>query len=304
MTLAVTDVRSGGERQIEQAAKALGQSSHRRAVFRELHSGKKRIKTVQEIADATSLPRKRVLEEAVKLAHEQIIKKTKRDGDTAYERDNFYYIHRNRIFKRADQLRRGGDGRERTGRKTSRPVKRPRPVVRPARRRPTARPCDVFLSHASEDKAAIARPLYNALKRVRLKVWFDEAELTIGDSLRRQIDEGLARCRFGVVILSPKFFAKDWPQKELDGLVARENTSRRKAILPVWHKLTKSQVAKFSPTLADRLARRRGSSSPSLCGSAMPPCTTAATTERASTISISAHSTRRLAKRIADCENP
>src|SRR5688572_5625260 len=104
MTLAVTDVRSGGERQIEQAAKALGESSHRRAVFREIHSGKKRIKTVQEIADATALPRKRVLEEAVKLAHEQIIKKTKRDGDTAYERDNFYYIHRNRIFKRADQL--------------------------------------------------------------------------------------------------------------------------------------------------------------------------------------------------------
>ena len=76
----------------------------------------------------------------------------------------------------------------------------------------------------------------------------------MGDSLRRQIDGGLARCRFGVVILSPKFFARDWPQKELDGLVARENASGEKAILPVWHNLTKIQVARFSPTLADRLA--------------------------------------------------
>jgi hypothetical protein len=252
VTLAVTDVRGTAEHQIAEAARALGQSSHRRAVFREIHSGKKRIKTVAEIAEAVALPRKRVLEEAVKLVHKQIIKKTTRDGDTAYERDNFYYVHRNEIFRRADQL----------GRKTlSKPAKRlvprqvaTRRVVRRTTRVRTRRPCDIFLSHASEDKVAIARPLYNALKKAGVKVWFDEAELTMGDSLRRQIDGGLARCRFGVVILSPKFFAKDWPQKELDGLVARENASGEKGILPVWHNLTKVQVARFSPTLADRLA--------------------------------------------------
>jgi hypothetical protein len=38
--------------------------------------------------------------------------------------------------------------------------------------------------------------------------------------------------RFGVVILSPAFFAKEWPNKELDGLVARED-SRGKVILPI-----------------------------------------------------------------------
>ena len=252
MILAVTDVRGTAEHQIAEAARALGQSSHRRAVFREIHSGKKRIKTVAEIAEAVSLPRKRVLEEAVKLVHKQIIKKTTRDGDTAYERDNFYYVHRNEIFRRADQI---------GSRAVATPVKRSEPrqdarrrTVRQTTRSRTARPCDIFLSHATEDKAAIARPLYIALKRAGIKVWFDEAELTMGDSLRRQIDEGLARCRFGVVILSRKFFAKDWPQKELDGLVARENASGEKAILPVWHKLTKTQVARFSPTLADRLA--------------------------------------------------
>jgi hypothetical protein len=87
-----------------------------------------------------------------------------------------------------------------------------------------------------------------------VKVWYDEATLTLGDSLRRKIDEGLSRCRFGVVILSPNFFAKDWPQRELDGLVARETASGQKAIIPIWHMVTRLQVAQASPMLADRLA--------------------------------------------------
>lgn len=111
---------------------------------------------------------------------------------------------------------------------------------------------DVFISHASEDKSDIARPLYDALKKRKLRVWFDEAELRLGDSLRRKIDEGLGKSRFGVVILSRKFFEKEWPQRELDGLVATED--RQKRILPVWHKIGHAQVARYSPTLADRLA--------------------------------------------------
>jgi hypothetical protein len=42
----------------------------------------------------------------------------------------------------------------------------------------------------------------------------------------------------------------------LDGLVARETTSGEKAILPVWHELDAATLAKYSPTLADRLAAR------------------------------------------------
>jgi hypothetical protein len=89
-----------------------------------------------------------------------------------------------------------------------------------------------------------------------VSVWFDEATLELGDSLRRKIDAGLARCRYGVVILSPTFFSKQWPQRELDGLVARETATGEKALLPVWHDLDGSTVARYSPTLADRLAAR------------------------------------------------
>jgi hypothetical protein len=250
MTVATTDVRGTAEHQIEVAAKALGGSSQRRAVFREIHSGKKRIKTIAEIAKAVALPRKRVLEEAVKLAHKQIITKTNRDGDMAYERDNFYYAHRTEIFRRADELSRPG---RIYGLSSPSRSRRPRPSSR-SRRRPLAKRYDVFLSHASEDKKTIARPLYDALVRAGITVWYDDAVLTIGDSLRRKIDEGLSRCRFGIVILSPKFFKKNWSQWELDALVARENTSGEKAILPIWHRVAKTQVAKYSPSLTDKLA--------------------------------------------------
>ena len=110
-----------------------------------------------------------------------------------------------------------------------------------------------FISHASEDKNAFVRPLAEGLRKAGLKVWFDEFTLTVGDSLRRSIDHGLARSRFGIVVISESFLTKEWPQKELDGLVARE-VGGVKVILPVWHGVTADDVRAYSPILADRLA--------------------------------------------------
>ena len=112
---------------------------------------------------------------------------------------------------------------------------------------------DVFISHASEDKDAIARPLAEALRAKGLSVWYDEFSLTVGDSLRRKIDEGLSNSRFGVVILSQHFFEKHWPEQELNGLATRE-VDGKKVILPVWHRVGFNDVRQYSPTLADRLA--------------------------------------------------
>jgi hypothetical protein len=112
---------------------------------------------------------------------------------------------------------------------------------------------DVFISHASEDKESFVRPLAKRLQERGLRVWFDEFTLTVGDSIRRSIDSGLARSRYGIVVISPDFLQKEWPQKELDGLVARE-IDGVKAILPVWHKIGRADIRAYSPTLADRLA--------------------------------------------------
>jgi hypothetical protein len=113
---------------------------------------------------------------------------------------------------------------------------------------------DVFISHASEDKIAVARPLAEHLRERDLTVWLDDFELRIGDNLRRKIDAGLAGSRFGVVILSRSFFAKGWPQYELDGLVTRQ-VSGEQSLLPIWHDITKDEVKAQSPSLADKIAR-------------------------------------------------
>jgi hypothetical protein len=112
---------------------------------------------------------------------------------------------------------------------------------------------DAFISHATEDKDELVRPLAGMLKEYGFRIWYDEFELEIGDSLRESIDKGLVNSRFGIVILSQKFLDKNWTKYELNSLVAKE-VEGEKVILPIWHKVTKEQVLHYSPMLADKLA--------------------------------------------------
>lgn len=112
---------------------------------------------------------------------------------------------------------------------------------------------DFFISHASEDKDEFVRPLAEALVQMGVRVWYDEFSLKIGDSLRQSIDKGLANSRYGIVVISSSFIEKNWPQYEVNGLVAREMEGA-KIILPIWHKVSKTEVIKYSPTLADKVA--------------------------------------------------
>lgn len=113
---------------------------------------------------------------------------------------------------------------------------------------------DVFISHASEDKDDVVRPLAIALKNHGLSIWYDEFELRIGDSLRRKIDKGLANSRFGIVVISRSFIKKGWTNYELDGLITRAVTGEQ-VLLPIWHNITKQEVIDYSPSLADKVAR-------------------------------------------------
>lgn len=113
---------------------------------------------------------------------------------------------------------------------------------------------DAFICHASEDKDSFVRPLAEMLRSRHVEVWYDEFTLSVGDGLRRAIDRGLATSRFGIVVLSPSFFAKGWPQWELDGLVAREMDEARRLILPIWYNIGRQQIIAQSPPLADVVA--------------------------------------------------
>ena len=114
---------------------------------------------------------------------------------------------------------------------------------------------DAFICHAREDKEPFVRELAVRLSR-HVQVWYDEFSLKVGDSLRREIDRGLAQSRYGVVVLSPRFFEKEWPQSELDALRALQ-AEGQSAILPVWLDVLPTDVV---------YSREAGTKPP------MPPC--------------------------------
>ena len=82
-----------------------------------------------------------------------------------------------------------------------------------------------------------------------MKVWYDESELKIGTIFTNRSIKALAKSGYGIVILSENFFKKDWPQRELEGLVAKE-IEGRKVILPLWHKVDAAFIRSKSLLLA------------------------------------------------------
>jgi hypothetical protein len=114
---------------------------------------------------------------------------------------------------------------------------------------------DAFICHASEDKSDFVDPFARRLRDSGLSVWYDVFSLKVGDSLRRKIDEGLTKSRYGIVVLSKLFFSKEWPQNELDGLMGKE-VAGTKVILPIWHNITADEVRAKSPILAGRVAAK------------------------------------------------
>src|SRR5688572_22174801 len=107
---------------------------------------------------------------------------------------------------------------------------------------------DVFISHASEDKEELVRPLANRLRDLMVRVWYDEFTIKPGDSLSQSIAKGLANCRFGLVVFSEAFIGKPWTDYELMGLVNRF-VEEKLRLIPIWHKVGRSEIAALNPAL-------------------------------------------------------
>jgi len=105
---------------------------------------------------------------------------------------------------------------------------------------------DFFISHATEDKQAIAEPLARALTSRGQRVWLDINQVGLGDSLEERISFGINGTLFGVVILSESFFHRYWTMHELDELVAR-----RKRIFIVLHNVDRNELSDAYPQLRD-----------------------------------------------------
>lgn len=75
---------------------------------------------------------------------------------------------------------------------------------------------DLFLSYAGIDGVAVATELNDELRQLGLDVWFAPIAINPGKSQSLQMDQGLARARAGVVVLTPAYLAgRFWTQREL-----------------------------------------------------------------------------------------
>jgi hypothetical protein len=252
MAFAVTDSFSNRNAHVDEALSILGSSQQKWAIFLAVYKGKKVKKSVDEIAEATDLTTQQVLNAAKPLARAGLFNQEGHSPTNYLKIEEITHI-RNRIIAKRGK-----------GKKASLPNSKPNPKAQSSRqtahatRKQTKKSLnqpkyDVFISHASEDKRPFVSGLANRIKEEGISVWYDEFTLQWGDRLRASIDKGLANSQYGIVVLSPDFFKKDWPQEELEGLFALEVGGEIK-ILPIWHNLTREQIAQFSPMLAGRLA--------------------------------------------------
>lgn len=90
---------------------------------------------------------------------------------------------------------------------------------------------DVYICHASEDKANVAERLYKHLDSVGIRCWYDRGEILWGDSIVGKISEGLKCSRFVIVVVSPALLRKPWPTKEMNAALSQEIDSGTTRVL-------------------------------------------------------------------------
>jgi TIR domain len=234
----------------------LRSSPRKSAVFEAVYSGGNKPKNAKLLAAKTHLSEIAVLQLATPMSHKQYFEKVQDGGRVAFKK----YPHINAVKYRILASAKNPNGTAKRGTQDvdSRGSGEP-PPARPRRReggarRQRGRKLDVFVSHATEDKDFVT-PLVEALEGAGIRVWYDQNMLGWGDDLRSSIDRGLANSRYGIVVFSKAFLkGKHWTEHELDGLFAKERLGR-KVILPIWHKVTRRDLLKYSPGFADRIAK-------------------------------------------------
>jgi len=90
----------------------------------------------------------------------------------------------------------------------------------------------VFLSHSSLDKP-LARRISTDLRNAGIRVWLDEWEILVGDSISQQVQRGLEDSEYVAVLLSPHSVTSGWVEKEWQSQIGLEATSRSVLILPL-----------------------------------------------------------------------
>ena len=90
----------------------------------------------------------------------------------------------------------------------------------------------VFISHSSKDKMFVRR-LAADLQRRHIKVWLDEREILVGDSLHRRISEGIEQSDFLILVLSHASIESGWVEREVNAGLMKELEHKQVIVLPI-----------------------------------------------------------------------
>ena len=110
---------------------------------------------------------------------------------------------------------------------------------------------DVFLSHASKDKAAIVEELNTSLEKLGVKIFYDKKSLEWGDKWKDRILDGVHKAEFAIIVISENFFDREWTEKELYKFLNRQNRNGQKLILPILHNVSRKDLGEKYPSVAD-----------------------------------------------------
>lgn len=91
----------------------------------------------------------------------------------------------------------------------------------------------IFLSHTSADKPFVRQLREDLLERNVPKVWIDEAEIMLGDSLLEKIAKGIDQCQYFGIVLSPRSIDSNWVRHELETAMNRQIGGREVVVLPL-----------------------------------------------------------------------
>jgi formylglycine-generating enzyme required for sulfatase activity len=90
----------------------------------------------------------------------------------------------------------------------------------------------IFLSHNHADKPFVRR-LAKDLQDAGVRVWLDEAEMMVGDSLIERIRQGIDEMEYLGVILSQNSVRSEWVKREVDIAMNQEIEGKRVKVLPL-----------------------------------------------------------------------
>lgn len=90
----------------------------------------------------------------------------------------------------------------------------------------------IFLSHNYLDKPFV-RKLASDLEKFKIRVWLDEAEIKLGDSLIEKIRSGIDEVDYVAVFISKNSINSEWVKKEIDIAMNQEIEEKKVKVLPL-----------------------------------------------------------------------